>query len=115
ATCCVSFFFFQAEDVIRDFHVTGVQTCALPISGSAKVYRWESLPREEVRPGVTRTAFRGDNALMVMNWLEPGMEVRPHSHPFEQIGRASCRERGTSCVEVESREERKDELERVEN
>src|SRR5690606_20412946 len=28
---CV-FFFFQAEDGIRDFHVTGVQTCALPIS-----------------------------------------------------------------------------------
>src|SRR5690606_17282051 len=27
--CC--FFFFQAEDGIRDFHVTGVQTCALPI------------------------------------------------------------------------------------
>src|SRR5690606_12649674 len=26
-----NFFFFQAEDGIRDFHVTGVQTCALPI------------------------------------------------------------------------------------
>src|SRR5690606_12246369 len=26
-----SYFFFQAEDGIRDFHVTGVQTCALPI------------------------------------------------------------------------------------
>src|SRR5690606_40935678 len=26
-----SCFFFQAEDGIRDFHVTGVQTCALPI------------------------------------------------------------------------------------
>src|SRR6266702_8973093 len=29
---CVFFFFFQAEDGIRDGHVTGVQTCALPIS-----------------------------------------------------------------------------------
>src|SRR5690606_39985737 len=30
---CAAFmpFFFQAEDGIRDFHVTGVQTCALPI------------------------------------------------------------------------------------
>src|SRR2546430_6150611 len=28
--CCV--FFFQAEDGIRDLTVTGVQTCALPIS-----------------------------------------------------------------------------------
>src|SRR5437868_12480348 len=34
--CCVFFFFFffffQAEDGIRDRNVTGVQTCALPIS-----------------------------------------------------------------------------------
>src|SRR5438034_9797643 len=29
---CVCFFFFQAEDGIRDHCVTGVQTCALPIS-----------------------------------------------------------------------------------
>src|SRR5256885_4165259 len=28
---CVFFFFFQAEDGIRDYKVTGVQTCALPI------------------------------------------------------------------------------------
>src|SRR4030066_887455 len=30
---CVFFFFFQAEDGIRDSSVTGVQTCALPIFG----------------------------------------------------------------------------------
>src|SRR5439155_26776552 len=30
-TCLCIFFFFQAEDGIRDGHVTGVQTCALPI------------------------------------------------------------------------------------
>src|SRR2546425_6703035 len=30
--CVVFFFFFQAEDGIRDKLVTGVQTCALPIS-----------------------------------------------------------------------------------
>src|SRR2546430_7459072 len=29
---CRFFFFFQAEDGIRDLTVTGVQTCALPIS-----------------------------------------------------------------------------------
>src|SRR2546427_2187636 len=33
----VSFFFFQAEDGIRDLTVTGVQTCALPISRDAGV------------------------------------------------------------------------------
>src|SRR5437762_5353198 len=31
--CFFFFFFFQAEDGIRDTSVTGVQTCALPISG----------------------------------------------------------------------------------
>src|SRR5699024_11886697 len=30
----IYFFFFQAEDGIRDRNVTGVQTCALPILGS---------------------------------------------------------------------------------
>src|SRR5256886_11478215 len=30
--CTLCFFFFQAEDGIRDLTVTGVQTCALPIS-----------------------------------------------------------------------------------
>src|SRR5690606_15350895 len=34
---CLFCFFFQAEDGIRDFHVTGVQTCALPISISVSV------------------------------------------------------------------------------
>src|SRR5256885_8426478 len=29
--CFFLFFFFQAEDGIRDYKVTGVQTCALPI------------------------------------------------------------------------------------
>src|SRR2546430_11584267 len=31
---CFIFFFFQAEDGIRDLTVTGVQTCALPIFGT---------------------------------------------------------------------------------
>src|SRR5688572_23748833 len=33
------FFFFQAEDGIRDLTVTGVQTCALPISGTLRARR----------------------------------------------------------------------------
>ena len=32
------FFFFQAEDGIRDWSVTGVQTCALPISITEHVH-----------------------------------------------------------------------------
>src|SRR5690606_39570238 len=42
-------FFFQAEDGIRDFHVTGVQTCALPISRVAVL-------REFTRLGATSEA-----------------------------------------------------------
>src|SRR5256886_12486457 len=34
---CRPVFFFQAEDGIRDLTVTGVQTCALPISANVKV------------------------------------------------------------------------------
>src|SRR5258706_6700727 len=37
ACLCVFFFFFQAEDGIRDWSVTGVQTCALPICGPLSV------------------------------------------------------------------------------
>src|SRR5690606_40423398 len=39
------FFFFQAEDGIRDFHVTGVQTCALPIC-SVRVLRAPCRPTD---------------------------------------------------------------------
>src|SRR5258708_15406695 len=35
------FFFFQAEDGIRDDRVTGVQTCALPISRYLAAIRWK--------------------------------------------------------------------------
>src|SRR6266702_2585513 len=36
ALCDRLLFFFQAEDGIRGGHVTGVQTCALPISGGLR-------------------------------------------------------------------------------
>src|SRR5256885_3655200 len=36
-SCLFFFFFFQAEDGIRDYKVTGVQTCALPISSGAPI------------------------------------------------------------------------------
>src|SRR5258706_5789744 len=42
------FFFFQAEDGIRDWSVTGVQTCALPISSHEK--RVPHLLRRARRP-----------------------------------------------------------------
>src|SRR5438874_10685867 len=46
------FFFFQAEDGIRDLYVTGVQTCALPIShwASARTNATERIVLEFDRP-----------------------------------------------------------------
>src|SRR5690606_41207483 len=49
----VSFFFFQAEDGIRDFHVTGVQTCALPISDMFVLVQIST--RFDLRPLSART------------------------------------------------------------
>src|SRR4030066_1457924 len=40
---CLLFFFFQAEDGIRDSSVTGVQTCALPISQPMRAAQSPSL------------------------------------------------------------------------
>src|SRR5215467_15542523 len=40
------FFFFQAEDGIRDYKVTGVQTCALPIAEVLVLEGHEDFERE---------------------------------------------------------------------
>src|SRR5216684_6530502 len=54
------FFFFQAEDGIRDVAVTGVQTCALPIYRFGNVIRGKAVTlaatgsgNSLVQPGVT--------------------------------------------------------------
>src|SRR5439155_3258131 len=50
-------FFFQAEDGIRDGHVTGVQTCALPISGGSGC----SLASSNTAPGKRAAATASAN------------------------------------------------------
>src|SRR5207253_6680074 len=60
-------FFFQAEDGIRDGHVTGVQTCALPISPANLVER------------------------VAQDWLEANREGRPVKYPdLEHQVAAGC-------------------------
>src|SRR2546430_12515981 len=49
------FFFFQAEDGIRDLTVTGVQTCALPISAHLRAWLW----RAECDPRTSRSDAPG--------------------------------------------------------
>src|SRR2546422_6244607 len=47
--CYVFFFFFQAEDGIRDVAVTGVQTCALPICNGPALGIREWLREEAIQ------------------------------------------------------------------
>src|SRR5690606_40867802 len=48
--CSAACVFFQAEDAIRVFHVTGVQTCALPISAGSPVLD----PQADGKPSLLR-------------------------------------------------------------
>src|SRR5438874_7433240 len=45
------FFFFQAEDGIRDLYVTGVQTCALPISNRERARQTVEAATARIRSG----------------------------------------------------------------
>src|SRR5207237_7083470 len=80
------FFFFQAEDGIRDSSVTGVQTCALPISG-----------RAAGRAGLTAAVLcslrnAGPTGACGRSQPATGQPDRDPT-PGREIGRASCRER----------------------
>src|SRR3712207_3401272 len=46
-SCVNCFFFFQAEDGIRDIGVTGVQTCALPLLCRTE-RRWPKMSEREI-------------------------------------------------------------------
>src|SRR5690625_961781 len=65
--CVNYFFFFQAEDGIRDGHVTGVQTCALPIC-----YK---INRMSGHPNVSNTTFTTSNTSYTDNSLPFPVEI----------------------------------------
>jgi quercetin dioxygenase-like cupin family protein len=50
-----------------------------------KAVKWDEIPDEAVRPGVRRRGFGTPDVMLVMNECQPGMDVRPHSHDFDQI------------------------------
>src|SRR5207247_8359755 len=92
------FFFFQAEDGIRGPLVTGVQTCALPISARAgELSAWTRGVIDAVRGSGraldTRRAMSRETArrLAQIRALKPSILARARRHA--QIGRASCRGR----------------------
>src|SRR5690348_17426555 len=86
---CEAFnFFFQAEDGIRDGRVTGVQTCALPISGIGQ------LPTDR-HP---RAIFRMENVLPRLRRLGCVWSVHQTRTNFGDFGRRSEERRvGKEC------------------
>src|SRR5690606_40856085 len=100
--------FFQAEDGIRDFHVTGVQTCALPIfphlamgaradgSGATSTIR-PPVRIESVAAQPAATAWRAatGEVMVAVPW-----RTASRNSATMQIGRASCRERVQNTVAV---------------
>src|SRR5205809_6249241 len=81
------FFFFQAEDGIRDVAVTGVQTCALPISAMLSMFLLGVSVGGFVLVGLVSLLF----ATVFIPMQGIGLVVLI-VYRYE-IGRASCRER----------------------
>src|SRR5690625_4806931 len=67
------YFFFQAEDGIRDGHVTGVQTCALPIS-FMKIHQMEYDDILQSELPLVVADMEGENAFR-FHWPQNGILV----------------------------------------
>src|SRR5690625_7246987 len=106
--------FFQAEDGIRDGHVTGVQTCALPIYPARVQEVLHELSYTAQRNVASRSRLVDvvvpDLHSSWMNQLMTGM----HAAARERSEEASCRERGESEVGTDTQKETKRERERGE-
>src|SRR5258708_14801022 len=87
----VCFFFFQAEDGIRDDLVTGVQTCALPISATAVPERAPGTRARQSLRHLKESVF-GFEVLECDEAGQPTL-IKRFGMKKEKIGRASCRER----------------------
>src|SRR5256886_3013991 len=92
STVVLSLFFFQAEDGIRDLTVTGVQTCALPISRRPAGHRARrGVPGR--RPSTPRRARCPAGRRAHPAPAESRGRAGPRARAHGEIGRASCRER----------------------
>src|SRR5262249_56279912 len=94
-----TFLFFQAEDGIRDWSVTGVQTCALPISAEElgradrqAEHRAHGAPDREPERDPPEACRDVAAELAVAHEVGAATQRRLGA----QIGRASCRGRGWS-------------------
>src|SRR5437016_11029069 len=101
----VFFFFFQAEDGIRDWSVTGVQTCALPISTPrVSLAQWDELVRfaDAARhDGLTHTVVCGMGgsslapAVLASSFANASLSVLDSTDPRSEERRVGkeCRSR----------------------
>src|SRR5438309_7621171 len=91
-TSSLFFFFFQAEDGIRDGTVTGVQTCALPILVAAG-------DQEEIVAGHDRRGKRP--TLVATRWILPRgcctLAIAMSTAPSQFEGRSEERRVGKEC------------------
>src|SRR5688500_19514033 len=90
------FFFFQAEDGIRDYKVTGVQTCALPISALCMMPRTAEVM---VRAPALRTPR------MVMQRCSASITTITPRSEERRVGK-ECRTRGGPEQEEKKGEDR---------
>src|SRR5207249_7853474 len=93
-------FFFQAEDGIRDRNVTGVQTCALPISIALTGLRSPEDAAGVVLNRRVRGELVGDGPGVAWHRGRDGVDLVDEQGQgagyarLGEIGRASCREGG---------------------
>src|SRR5256884_5731199 len=87
-------FFFQAEDGIRDVAVTGVQTCALPISHGTGPPHVAGNREFVDTPGDRKAVISPRCGLRRSSCIDSKFRIPSiqNGRPIE-IGRASCRER----------------------
>src|SRR3989441_4603238 len=92
------FFFFQAEDGIRDKLVTGVQTCALPISSAPRARRkraWVVRPRQRA-PRASAARLRAVKSRCAVRSCSPGRSRKSsrseeHTSELQSLAYLVCR------------------------
>src|SRR5207253_6494244 len=91
------FFFFQAEDGIRDGHVTGVQTCALPILRCHADFHPE-IDRDTLALFLRHNYVPGPYTIYQRTWkLAPGTILSLRSHDDSTSQRSEERRVGKEC------------------
>src|SRR5690348_17738053 len=98
------FFFFQAEDGIRDGRVTGVQTCALPIWARGDQSSVRLVPRAPRRAQATGAGAR---SLRVRRACVRGRDRRGRLRSEERRVGKECRSRWSPYHEKKNRKNKR--------